>query len=161
VKSADAVFTLRAALYEYDALLRKGIPDTEIARYRAFLERYTALEELTATRRLGYALDDETYGFTRPYLETIHGAWNKLDAAALASAARRHLGTGNLAIVIVTKNGAALANALLSGAPSKPPTYASPKPRAVTAVDEEIVRFPLPLSKENVRVIPVSDVFRE
>jgi len=161
VKSDNALFALRGALYEYDTLLRHGVTESELARYRTFLERYTALEELTATRRLGYALDDQTYALAHPYLETMHGAWRQLDSASLAAATGRHLQDANLGIVLVAKNGAALAKLLTDGAVTKAPAYASPKPHEVTAADEEIVRFPLHVAKENVRVVPVGEMFRE
>jgi zinc protease len=161
VPSDDAIFALRGALYEYTSLLSHPIEAAEIARYRTFLDRYTTLEELTPSRRLGYAIDDVTYGLARPYLTTMHEAWGALDQAALAAAVGKHLHASDLSVVLVAKDGAALAESLVSGAPGHPPHYKSPKPVAVTDADVEILKFPLPVARENVRVVPASEVFRE
>jgi len=161
VKSENALFAIHAALREYDATRTHHVPDAEVRRFRAFLTRYTALEELTPSRRLGYAEDDLAYGLTRPYLSTMQDAWNALDEASLASAVGRHLGSEGLAIAIVAKDAPALAAALVSGAAAKPPAYDAPKPKEVTDADAEIVRFAVPVAKENVRIVPVEEMFKE
>ena len=48
--------------------LAHGIPQAELDRFRAFMTRYTSLEELTESRRLGHAIDDGTYDARAPYL---------------------------------------------------------------------------------------------
>jgi zinc protease len=161
VKSANAPFALRAALREYALLLEHSVSPSEIVRYRDFLTRYGALEELTPARRLGYAMDDLTYGLHRPYLETLRNAWQALDEPSLAAATKRHLSANDLTIVIVTHDGPAVAASLLSASPAKAPTYESPKPADVTAADGEIARFPVAVTKDNVRVVPVGELFKE
>ena len=54
----------RASLLEQ--ILEEGIGDPEIVRFRTFLSRYTAVEQQTESRRLGFALDDKTYRITTP-----------------------------------------------------------------------------------------------
>jgi zinc protease len=161
VKSRDALFALHAALHEYATTLTHHIPQAEVQRYRTFLTRHTTLEELTPSRRIGYAIDDLTYGLSRPYLDTMHDAWQKLDEATLAAAAERHLQTSDMGVAIVAKDGAALAAALVAGTPPQPPRYDSPRPPEVTAADRDIVRFSVPVSVDNVRVVAASDLFRE
>jgi zinc protease len=171
VKPENALFAIHAALREYDGALARPIPEAEIVRYRTFLTRYTALEELTPSRRLGDALDDLAYGVAGPpglipasggpYLDTMRDGWKALDEASLAAAAGRHLGTDGIAIAIIAKDGAALAEALVAGSAVLPPVYESPKPKAVTDADAEIVRFPVPVKKDNVRVVFYGDLFKE
>ncbi len=161
VKPENAPFALRAALREYEGLLTRSIPMAEIQRYRTFLTRIGALEQLTASRRLGYAMDDLTYGLSHPYLEAMREGWQGLDEANLADAVRRHLVTRDLAIVLVAKDGAALAASLVAGTPARPPSYESPKPASVTAADVEIARFPLHVTADRVRVVPAADLFKE
>jgi hypothetical protein len=161
VNPPDAVFAVHAALREYDELLAHPIDQGELERYRTFLDRYTALEELTPSRRLGYALDDATYGTTPAYLTRMHDAWDRLDPATLAAAARRHLEANDMAIVFVAKAPAALVDSLVSGAPAEPPHYKSPKPPAVTDADAAIERFAIPVRREDIRVVRAVDLFRE
>lgn len=161
VKPDNALFAIHAALREYDLLVRRHISQAELARYRTFLTGYAALEELTPTRRLGYALDDAIYGASRPYLETMRAAWQGLDEDKLAAIAGRHLQTSGMAVAIVARDGAALAEALVAGKLPRAPVYDSPKPKAVTGVDAEIQQFPVAVSREHVRVISVADLFRE
>ena len=60
--------------------------------------------------------------------------------------------------MIVTKDARSLADALVADAPS-PITYPAPRPPAVLKEDEEIIRFPLGIKRENIRIIPVEKVF--
>jgi zinc protease len=161
VKPADATFALRAALREYGGLLEHGVSGAEIARYRTFLTRFDALEELTASRRVGYALDDLSYGLSAPYLQTMHAGFQALDDQKLGAALKRHLTAKDLAIVIVAHDGAALAASLAAGAPTKAPKYAAPKPASVTAADLEIVRYPLPVAPAHVKVVAASEIFKD
>jgi zinc protease len=161
VKPVNAVFALHAAIRELDEALARPVSAAEIERYRAFLVRYTTLEELTPSRRLGDALDDLVYGLSRPYLERMHEDWRKLDEASLAAAVTRHVQAKDLAIAIVTKDAAALAAALVTGTPPKAPLYDAPKPKSVTDKDVEIIRYALPIAKENVQIVPVAAIFKD
>ena len=158
VKPKNGIFALRAALAVYQDLLEAGIPKDEIERFRAFLSRYRGLEQQTESRRLGYAMDDLAYGLEKPYLETMRAGWAALDEAGLKAAAGRHLIRDGLFIAIVAKDGKALADALVKGSAS-PPTYDGPKPREVTDYDKRIEKLPLGIRAEDVRVVPVANLF--
>jgi zinc protease len=159
VKSKNALFALRAALYVYKGLLERGVPNADIERYRTFLTRYIGLEQQTESRRLGYVMDDLAYGLKKPFVDTMRGGWAALDEAKLAAAVARWLAKSDLSIAIVSKDGAALASALVKGDPSVP-VYDAPKPPEVVAADKDIGKLPLGLKAEDVRVVPVADLFK-
>jgi zinc protease len=159
VRPKNAIFALRGALYLYAQTLDRGIPQAEIARFRSFLTRYTSLEELTESRRLGHALDDALYGADPPYLEGLREAWKQLDETSLKATVERHLLGKSFQIAIVAKDGPALAEQLVSGAPT-PPIYDTPKARDILDQDREIARYPLGLTKDRVRVVKFTDLFK-
>ena len=57
VEVDTGVFTLRAALYEYDKLVRNGISREAFEETRQFLTKYSNILTQTQGARLGYALD--------------------------------------------------------------------------------------------------------
>jgi len=74
------------------------------------------------------------------------------------AAIRKHWQYGNMSIAIVTKDAAALKQALVSEAAS-PMTYATPKSDAVLKEDREISMFPLNIQAGNVKIVKVEDLF--
>jgi zinc protease len=159
VRPKNAIFALRGALYLFAHAVDGGIPEAEIDRFRSFLIRYTSLEELTESRRLGHALDDVLYGSDPPYLERLREAWKRLDETSLKATVGHHLRGKSFQIAIVTKDGAALADRLVSGAPTFP-SYDTPKPQDVLDQDKDIARYPLGLHKDRVRVVAFTDLFK-
>jgi zinc protease len=159
VKPKNGIFALRGALSVYRDLLEAGIAKAEIERFRTFLGRYRGLEQQTESRRLGYAMDDLAYALQKPYLDTLRSGWAALDEAKVKAALEKHFAKGDLSIAIVAKNGNELAKALVKGDPS-PPTYDGPKPREVTDYDKRIEKFPLDIKAEDIRVVPVAEVFK-
>jgi zinc protease len=159
LRPKNALFALREALSLYAQGIDQGIPEAEIDRFRSFLTRYTSLGELTESRRLGHALDDVLYGADPPYLEGMREAWKRLDEASLQASIGRHLRGKSFQIAIVAKDGAALAEQLVGGAPT-PPSYETPKPEDVLDQDKDIARYPLALAKDRVRVVQFTDLFK-
>ena len=62
VEPDNGVFALRAALYEYDKLVRDGISRDAFDATREFLAKYANILTQTQNARLGYALDSRYYG---------------------------------------------------------------------------------------------------
>ncbi len=160
VKRVNSTFALRAALYVYSKLVTEGLTPEQFARNREFLTRIIGLDQQTESRELGYAMDDRTYGMSKPYRETMRQAWADLDADKLKALMTRTLDTKNLAIAIVASKGQEIADELLKGAPSSTPPYDAPKPAEIQAEDRVIAALPLPLDPKAVRVLPVSDLFK-
>jgi zinc protease len=160
VKRPNAAFAVRAALRVYTKAVTEGIDEADLGKMRDYLTRRVVLSAQTESRRLGYAIDTQTYGLDAPYLDVLRRGWAALDVAKLKDLMQRRLDAKNLTIVIVAADGQKLADELLKGEPSALPAYDSPKPPDVQAEDREIVKFPIPLEAKNVRVVPVGDLFK-
>jgi zinc protease len=160
VKRANAAFALRAALWVYDGLVSQGVTPDVLERQRAFVSRLEGLQAQTMSRRLGYAMDDRTYGLDAPYLDVLRKGWSELDAPKLNALMKKLLDTKNLAVVIVSSDAQKLADELVKGEPSGVPAYDAPKPPEIQAADKEIAKLPLALDAKAVRVIPVGEMFK-
>ena len=117
-----------------------------------------SLDQQTESRRLGFSLDDKTFRLHTPFTERMRTAFDALDSQRLKEVIKRDLATGDMTVAIVAKDGAALKKLLVSGQKT-PPTYDTPKPKDVTDEDKSIEALPLDLKDEDVRVVPVADLF--
>lgn len=160
VPSRNAHFALRAAMRALDRTVREGVPAADLDRVRGFLEGYVGLYTQTERARLGYAIDDVLTGHAA-------GGWTARTRAAAAAltpetvraAVQRNLTAQDLWVAIIAPNAQELAQAIGSNAPS-PITYDSPKPPEVLAEDREISTYALPVRPDDVRVVPLAEVFR-
>jgi zinc protease len=82
-----------------------------------------------------------------------------LTRADVNKAIRRYWQFGNMQIAVITKDAKGLREALVNDSPS-PITYKTPKPEAIMEEDREIAVFPVKVRPENVRIVPVTEVFR-
>ncbi len=157
VEPPTAVFALRLALYELHKLTTEGLSEESFTRTRDFLSKNVNLLTRTKRAELGYAIDSAYYGIPdfHSYLRT---ALAKLTRDDVNRAIRKHLRADRLVIVAVADHASALREQLLSGAPS-PMHYNSPKPAEITAEDRIVEKWDLGLRPEDVRIIPVEQVF--
>ena len=151
-------FALRAALREFQNLVEHGMTPAEFEVKRNFLKKYVLHYASTTSERLGYALDDVFYGLNESHLAKFRRMMDELTLADVTAAIKKHWQTANLKIVAITQDAASFADALARDARS-PITYTSPKPEKVMEEDKEISTFPLKISRENVRIVPVTDLF--
>ena len=157
VEPQNGHFALRAALYEYDKLLRDGLTREEFESTRQFLTRYANVLMQTQDDRLGYALDSRYYNIPE-FGAYLRDSLARLTVDDVNRAIREHLKTDAMRIVIVTKDAAALRDAIISNKPS-PITYLSPKPKEVTDEDKVIEAYQIKVRPEDVRLVPVAEVF--
>jgi zinc protease len=168
VQNANALFAVRAALYElHKSLAAEPFSADEIGKAKGFLDGYVLLWAQTDARKLGYAMDGAALG-APDFLATLR---DKIRAVTVEDANRAWRRVGALApglqIVIVGPHAKELKQAILTNAPS-PVSYPrdasgkSPeKPAAQTAEDQKIASWPLAVKGEaDVVIIPVGDVFR-
>lgn len=152
-------FALRAALRELQLLIERGLTPEDFELKRNFLKKYVLHYAPTTMERLGYALDDVFYGMGgEGHLGRFRRMMDELTLTDVNAAIKRHWQAANLQIAIVTNNASAFADALVSDAPS-PITYASPKPPEVLEEDKAIGAFPLKVRRENVKIVPVTELF--
>jgi zinc protease len=160
VPREQAVFALRAALREVDALVRDGLTAEQVERHKEFLGKYVLQFATTTGERLGYAVDDRYYGIDgEGHLARFRETVASLTADEVNAAIRKYLQTENLVIAMVTEDAAGLAETLVSGE-ATPIDYGElTKPQAVLDEDVEIAAYPLGIRAEEVEVVPVDEMF--
>jgi len=158
VEPPTAKFALRLALYEFDKLVKEGIPQDGFDRTREFLTKYVNVLTRTKSAELGYAIDSIWYGAPN-YVEMIKTAMSTLTRDEVNEYLRARLGNRHFVITVVTKDGEDFKKLLASDDPS-PMTYNSPKPEAILTEDKTVEKYPLGLKAENITVVPVGSVFQ-
>jgi zinc protease len=153
-----AAFAIRAALWELDRLVGRGIPETDFEATRSFLRSYSKLWVQTLPRRLGYAMDGPSYGCGDLVTE-LGRRLPALTSEAVNEAVRRHLGRRGIAIAIVTRDAEGLKKDLTSGEPTPISYDTKGTPAEILKEDETIAAFPL--KDLSVKIVPVRDMFEK
>jgi zinc protease len=157
VEPQNGHFVLRAAVYEYDKLVREGMTKEAFEATRDFLVKFNNILTQTQDARLGYALDSRYYG-TPDYVQHMREQLSRLTLEDVNRAIRQHLKTDSMRVVIITKDAEGLRNAILKGDPS-PIKYNSEKPADLLKEDKVIEAYKIAVSPEHVRIVPVGQVF--
>jgi len=157
VETPNAVFALRAGIFELNKLIKDGIPPADFDRTRGFLSKFVNVLTKSKSAELGYAIDSLFYGIPN-YNEYVKTGLAKLTAEDVNRAVRKHLRAGNLQIVGVAKDAARLSAELTGEAPT-PIHYNAQKPPDVLEEDKTIERWPLHLRPQDVKIVPVDAVF--
>ena len=158
VPNETRFFALRAALREFKHLVENGMTKGDFELTKAFLNKYVLHYAATTMERLGYALDDRFYGIQGSHLKKFRQMMKTLTLRDVNTAIKRQLQYGNMEIAIITKDARAFKDALVKDAPS-PITYGTPKPESVLNEDKEISVFPVKVKEENIKIVPVADLF--
>ncbi len=159
VPPEQAHFAVRAAVYELQKLVRDGLSEEDFEATRNYLLKFAGVLTQSQGRQLGYALDSQFYG-TPDFAAYIRDGLQKLTLEDVNRALREHLQADDLALVVVTPGAEALADRLVENTPS-PITYNSPKPDEIMAEDEVIQQLPLGIEREDIRLLPVEEVFED
>jgi zinc protease len=158
VEPQNGHFVLRAALYEYDKLVREGMSPAAFESTREFLSKYVNVLTATQDDQLGYALDSRYYGI-KDFPTYMREQLAKLTLADVNRAIKQYLKSDSMQIVIVTKDAEGLRDAILSNKPS-PITYNAPKPKDITDEDKIIENYKIIVKPADVRIVPVEKVFQ-
>ena len=94
------------------------------------------------------------------HLDRFRRMMDEITLEEVNSAIRKHLQTKNVKIAIVTGQAERLRAALVADTPS-PILYKTPKPEAILEEDKTISTYPLAVSAEAVRIVPVGSIFEE
>jgi zinc protease len=156
VPTDKAVFAIRAALWELDRLIDRGIAPSDFEVTRAYLLNYSKLWVQTLSRRLGFAIDGKFYG-RKDLVTELAERLTKLTFDQVNTAIRKHLKTKGLKVAIVTRDAAGLRELLLSGKPTPLIYDTQGTPDDVVAEDKRIAAFPL--KDVSVKIVPVERVF--
>jgi zinc protease len=153
-----AVMTLRIALHELDHLVTNGLTEAEFVSTRDYLIKSLPLLTATQDHRLGYAMDARWHG-TGDFTKEMRDRIATLRATDVNDAIRRHLSARDLDVIMIAPDAAALRASLLSDEPTSL-TYDAPKPAELMAEDRVIGARKLGIAEGDVRITPVSDVFK-
>lgn len=159
VPNAQGHFALRAAVREVEKLAANGLTREQFELTRDFLSKYSLHFAETTAARLGYAMDDASYGL--PPLAHLNGFRTIVPTLTLEevnAAIRKYIRPEAMTIAVVTQDAAALADALAAGLPS-PIAYATPKPPEVLAEDAVIAAHPLNIRRDAITIVPVEEMF--
>jgi len=156
VPNDKGAFALRAALWELDRLVTRGMTPAEFEATRTFLLNYSKLWVQTLSRRLGYAMDADFYG-CKDLVSEMADRLPKLTALEVNAAVRKHLATPGVKVAIVARDAAALRELLTSGKPTPLVYDTQGTPADVLAEDKQIAAFPL--KDVSVRIVPVEEMF--
>jgi zinc protease len=150
-----AHFALRAALWEVDRLIDRGLSQDEFELTRDFLVNYSKLWAQTLSDRLGFLMDSRYYGMPY-YIDEIDRRLGSMTREEVNRAVKKYLQTERYDAVLVTDDAEALETALEADEPS-PITYESEKPEAILETDKKIRK--LPVRPTAIEIIPVGDMF--
>jgi zinc protease len=157
VEPKNGMFALRAALYEYDRLVRDGLTKEAFETTREFLTKYTNILTQTQSARLGYALDSRYYGIP-DFNQYMRDQLARLTLEDVNRALRQYLRPNNMRVVLITKDADALRSAITNNTPS-PVSYVSPPSKEITDEDKLIEAYRINVKPEDVRVVPVERIF--
>ncbi|MET0621420.1 MAG: pitrilysin family protein, partial [Pyrinomonadaceae bacterium] len=97
VEPQNSMFALRAALFEYDRLVREGLKQTDFEAIREFLVKNANVLTSTQGARLGYSLDSRYYG-TPEYTSFMRASLSRLTLADVNRAIKQHLASDRMRI---------------------------------------------------------------
>ena len=157
VVPANAQMALRIAVFELQKLVRNGLTREEFEATRDYLMKSVYVMTARQDEQLGYALDSRWYGIGE-FTASMRDALQKLTVEDVNRAIARHLSADRLSIVIVTKDAAALKQALVSDAFSSI-KYDGEKPAALLDEDKIVGALKLNVTDDRVRVTPIAEVF--
>lgn len=158
VEPQNGHFALRAALYEYDKLVREGMSKEAFESTREFLGKYVNVLTATQDAQLGYALDSRYYQIA-DFPSYMREQLAKLTLDDVNRAIRQYLKSDAMRIAIVTRDAAGLRDAIVSNKPS-PIVYNAPKPKEITDQDKLIEAYKINVKAGDVSIVPVDKVFQ-
>ena len=159
VPPEQAVFALKVALHELEALIERGLTAEAFEATRNYLMKNVFVMTKTQDQQLGYALDSRWYGIGE-FTSTMRARLSSLTLAGVNDALRRHLSYSDLSLVAVTQDADALRDALLSHGPATI-AYDAPKPASVLEEDAVIGARDLAIRPVAVRITPAEEVFAQ
>jgi len=154
----DAHFATRTAMYELEKLIENGLTDEQFEATRAFLSKYAGLLLKGQDRVLGYHMDSDFYG-TEGFVELVTSGLDALTTEQVNAVIKKHLQTDDIHFVFITSDGEDMRDRLINDTTSAM-EYNSEKPAELLAEDEIIQDYPLQLKANNVKVVPIEEVFQ-
>ncbi len=153
-----AAFALRAALGEFDRLVKDGMSAADFEASRTFLLNYSKLWVQTLSRRLGYAIDGAA--LDREDLVTeMARRLPKLTVGDVNAALKRRLAASGMKVAIVTEDAEGLAKILKENTPS--PIHYDTQGTSDEILKEDKAISVFPLRDVSVKIVPVEAMFQK
>jgi zinc protease len=159
VVPVNAHMTLRLAVHELTNLVEKGLTQSDFESSRDYLMKNVFVMTARQDQQLGYALDSKWYE-TGEFTEYMRNRLQSLTLEQVNAAIKRHLTPQKLSVVIITKDAAALKQALVTDAPSAI-KYDGEKPGELLQEDRVIGALKLNIAEGDVKITPVKEVFAQ
>jgi zinc protease len=154
------LFATRAAWYELQKLVDKGMTPAAVDTSKQFLRNYVGTWAATIGRRLGYAVDDAFYGIEKPgYLRSLKAAVDTVTPEQVNAAVKKHRQHGNMYLVVITSDAAGFRKKLLGGDPTSI-TYAGERSADLLAEDKIIASFPIKVKESDITIVAIDRVFQ-
>jgi zinc protease len=154
------LFATRAAWYELQRLVEKGMTPAEVESSKQFLRNYVGTWGTTISRRLGYAMDDAFYDIGAPgFLKSLRPALDAVTPEQVNAAIRKHIQDDNMYLVVITSDAAGFKQKLLAGQPTSI-TYAGTRSESLLAEDKIISTFPIKVREADITILPIDKVFQ-
>lgn len=156
VANENALFSVRMALFELKKLIEEGIPEKGFYETLNFLKGYSKLWVQSLTRRLGYLMDSDTYGY-EDFIKEIDQRLKNLKREEVAEVVKKYLTWENLYIVIINPEPEKIKKLLELKVPT-PIIYQTPNtPCEVLEEDKVYESFELKPSK--IEIINAENLF--
>jgi len=159
VEPKNGLFTLRAAMYELNKLVKNGMSKGDFEATKQFLSKFVNVLTKAQDQQLGYAIDSRYYGIPT-FTDYVRSQLEKLTLEDVNRVIKKYLQAENVKIVVVTKDAAGFRNAAIEGKPS-PISYTSPPPKEILEEDKIIEQYKLGLDPKAIEVVPVAQVFQK
>ena len=157
VEPKNGHFTLRAALFEYDKLVKEGMSQENFDNTKNFLIKYVNILTQTQSAELGYALDSKYYGIA-DYNLYMKAGLAKLTLADVNRVIKKYLASKSMTVAMITKDADGLRSAIL-GNKTSPISYNAPPPQFILDEDKIIQDYKINVKPGDVTVTPVDKVF--
>ncbi len=154
----DAHFATRAAQYELHHLIKHGLTPEQFESTRNYLSKYVGLLAKSQDRQLGYALDQDYYGIDKDFASYVRDELKNMTVDDVNRAIKKHLQEDNIQYVYITRDARDMADRLVNEQESVL-KYNSPKPDSLLQEDEKLKKYPLGISRQNVKIVPIDKVF--
>jgi zinc protease len=138
-------------------MIQHGLTREEFEATRDYLMNNVYVMTARQDQQLGYAMDSQWYGIGE-YTDTVRTNLKALTVEQVNAAIKRHLSARDLSVVFVTKDAAALKQALVSDALSSIKDDGE-KPPDLLAEDKVIGAMKLNIAADQVRITPIGEVF--
>jgi zinc protease len=159
VEPQNAHFALRAALYQVQQLVQRGLTQEQFEQQRKFLLNYSKLWNQTLSRRLGTMLDSKFYEIDY-FPDRLERELKALKVEDVNAAIKKHLQDKNFDVAIIARDAEPLKMALAENQ-SSPIKYAGPVSGEVLSDDKVLVVLKLNVNLDKLRIVPAGELFEK